>query len=335
MTDLALNPDDGQGRVVLGETGTSSFTMQQFQDFYALATGKNEEVSKVVTKGYIAELADFEQLDLVIRQMLEQYHVAGGTATYNIYYSGGQKHVHSSYEKFAQNSAASNMVTESVYFKYRFAILLPQIKKPQSYTISVRYNSRLAVRKKLEGELTSNMPRALLNMLAAKTIEVRVEYIDFAVAKAFMATLDAWVDSLHECGGSSALRFLRDKSHFIPPFFRYVGLGCVTWGLISSYPTLLANFNSFAGYSKYVLLSSIGVFLVWRAMGYLGRMVEDAIDGTYDLAYASITRGDLKEIEQAKSESKKELVKAAVGGACSGVAGFLAKFAASLLFIFH
>ena len=332
MTATVIGHGDNEDGLVVGDGRSGSLSMQQFQHVYALMTGKNEEINKVSNLPIMLELDDLYQLDRKVSQMLEQYNVVGSNASYNVYFDNGEKSSHSSYEKFAQVVGASSLCTENVFFRYHVSILLPLVNKPQNYVISIRCMNRLVLRRKLARELPPNAASYLVNMIAAKTIDVKVEYVDFSVARAVLAATDEWITSLHLGTESSALKIIRRNSHFIPPIFQYIGLASLSWGYFSLFSSLMVDVVTFSDFSSYLLAISLSIFCTWRVLGFLGRRVERLVDSTSDLSYLQVTRGDKKDIESAKDVTKGTIIQAIVGGIFSGAAGVSVKYLAALVF---
>lgn len=334
MGTVIEHGDSDDGLVVEGGR-PGAMSMQQFQHVYALMTGKSEEINKTSNLPIMLELDDLFQLDKKVWQMLEQYQVVGKNSSYSVYFDNGEKSVHSSYEKFAQVVGASSLHTESVYFRYRISVLLPQVNKPQNYTISIRCINRLVMRRKVVRDLPPGAPPFVVNMIAAKTVDVKVEYVDFSVARAVIAATDEWISSLHKGEESSVLKFVRSYSHYIPPICQYVGLASLSWGYFSLIPRLMVGVQGFADFSSYLLAISLSVFLTWKFLGYLGGKVEEKVDATCDLSYLQITRGDRKDVEVAKAVASGVVKKAIIGGVFSGLAGVGVKFVAALVFALH
>lgn len=334
VTSLIENDDAEDGLTVEGSR-PGALTMQQFQQVYAVITGKNEEISKASNLPIMLKLDDLYQLDQKVRQMLEQYKVVGNNATYNVYYDNGEKSIHSSYEKFAQNVGASSSSTESIYFRYRISILLPQLNKPQNYTLSIRCINRHMLRKKLQRDLPMSAPPHIVNMIAAKTVDIKVEYIDFSVARAIMAAMDEWITSLQLGEESNFLKMFRARSHFIPPICQYVGLFFLSWGYFGLFPHLVGGISTLADFLSYLLAICLSFFITWKFLGFLGGIAERAIDSTCDISFLELTRGDKKEIDVAMKKTKTNIVGALISGACSGVAGVGVKYVAAIVFAIH
>lgn len=330
MTKQEFESADDEQQLLI-QAGSGQVSIQQFQHIYNLITGKSEEITKNSAKAIRLDVDDLVQLDTKIQQMLEQFNLVGQTASYTCYYDNGEKEVFSSCERFSLQAGSSNQTTESIYFKYRFAILLPQLKKPQNYTVTIRALNRLEALKKMLRGAPMGMPRGMINFFNAKTIELKVEYIDFAVSRSLMATLDGWLNSLDETPETPILKLLRSISHYFAPALQYTGLIFLTIGLMNQLPAIFTNIDDYAGLSKYLILIALTYFGTWKLLGALGHWVENAVDSTFEISYINITRGDEKAKQAACKSNKLDIIKAALGGAISGTASILVKYLALII----
>ncbi|WP_156428940.1 hypothetical protein [Pseudomonas oryzihabitans] len=330
MSNLIIESGDNANKVVVDNSGQTSLSMQQFQHVYAMFTGKSEEIVRTSNKPIRLELDDLYQLDTMFRQLLEQYKVAGLSAVYNIYHEGGEKGVYSSYEQFARSVGANSSATESIYFKYHVAIVLPQTQQPQNYIISIRCSNSLVLRRKMRNELPAGVPAQLLNLFSTKTVEIKVEYIDFAVARSVMSALDAWLTGLAVGEKSAALKALRERSSLIPVLFRYLGLAFMAWGLFGVIPKVLDDNGNLEILAKFSISAALLVFVGWKILSSLGGMVENFVDSTTEISHTNITRGDKNDLAAASKENEGYIKKAIIGGAVSGVASFCSKYLVAL-----
>lgn len=320
---------DSKGGVV-NISGDAQLTMQQFQHMYSLMTGKSEEIKKQSNRPVRLEIDDFYQLDKRVHQMLEQYQLAGISATYVVVLANGEKEVFSSVEKMAFQVATHNSVTESVFIKYKFAIILPHVRQPQNYMISIKADNRLAAQKRMVEELPMGVPRRIINYVTAETVDIRVEYVDFAVSRSFIANLDNWLESVHVASESSILKRARKISHYIAPFFQYISLAFLSFGIWNQLPKALAG-ATLVELAQSFLISFLLIFFTWRVIGFLGGRVENAVDSTLEISYLKLTKGDEKFVAEATKRNNMDLVKACVGGVMSGATSYLVKYLGMLI----
>jgi len=179
-------------------------------------------------------------------------------------------------------------------------------------------------------ELPIGVPAHLLNMFALKTVEIKIEYVDFALSRAVMAGLEGWMAGLAESKENKFLKVVRDNSGLIPVSFRYLGLAFVSWGVFEIVPRVLNTTSDLAIFAKFSLVAGLLIFLVWKAFGFVGRLVENFVDSTTEISHTNITRGDGNDVIEASEENGGYVKKAVLSGTASGVASFFCKYLASL-----
>jgi hypothetical protein len=138
--------------------GDTNITVQQFQHIYNELTGRTESTNKYYDEPILADLHNIEQLHQYIKQMLEQYSVTSAATAFTVYYLKNTKDVFTSAERFFMQAPGGTTPIESVLIKYNFLIVLPLVRKPQAYTISVRLVSRSALQSKMRNDFRNCSP---------------------------------------------------------------------------------------------------------------------------------------------------------------------------------
>ncbi|QJQ05076.1 hypothetical protein EJG51_003470 [Undibacterium piscinae] len=256
MSSAIVENDDNPTEVTIeSRNGASVISMQAYQDLYNQITGKTEEVTKISKKSIRVNLDDIKQLDLKIKQILEQYRVISSNSSFTIFFEKDQKETHSSIERFLSLNSSTNGCTESIVARYNFAIILPQTNRAQNYSITIRLISRITTQRKLIEELPTGLPRSLLSMLSSKTCEIKVSYVDYVVARTITAVFDEWLEALDESKESKYLNFARKRSHFIPSIFKYSTLIACSFFVISLMPVLIGISPSTSQLASFFTLS--------------------------------------------------------------------------------
>jgi hypothetical protein len=71
-------------------------------------------------------------------------------------------------------------------------IVPPALAKPQTYQISIRISSRLAVLGIMRvGDLS-----AILRIMGQRVISVEINYVDYAIARTLLNIVDEWVKTI-------------------------------------------------------------------------------------------------------------------------------------------
>src|SRR5258706_11273127 len=150
--NAASAPDGPSGDVaIIGESSSATqVSLQTLQGIYNELTGKSEEVGKSYSKSIRVKFNDIEQLNHKITQVCEQYNIVSGNCSVTVFYVDDTRDQFSSFDRFRLHNSGSTSSVESVLLKYNFLVLLPKTRQPQSYTVSVRLASRVAVAKRME-----------------------------------------------------------------------------------------------------------------------------------------------------------------------------------------
>jgi hypothetical protein len=265
-------------------------------------------------------------LNLRIGQICEQYNICSSNCSINVFYANDTKDTFSSFERFQAFNAGSTSSVESVLLTYNFLIILPKLAQPQSYTVSIRVASPVTIQRKMNGMLFE-MPKIFRLMGGAKTAVVSVKYIDYAVARTLLNTIDEWFLALPQSKSSSFWDFIRKHTEWIPLITRYVaGAGVAALMLVIA-PHYLGSANSSLDLARFLLVSGVCIFSAYKLAYHLGSAAEDSIDSWVDLAYVCLTDGDKKEIELAKARNNGAIK----WGALKLVSGLLVSVAAKVI----
>lgn len=300
---------------VIGESSNAKISLQTLQAIYNELTGKSEKVGKSYSKPIQVKFSDIEQLDHKISQACEQYNVVSANCSITVYYVDDTRDRFSSFDRFRLHNNGCTSPVESILLKYNFLILLPKTKQPQSYNITIRLASRVAVMRRMEGEFYGSPPQ-IFRLMGNRTAVVEVEYIDYMVARNLLNIVDEWFKVIPKAIERKWLNWLRYRSHQIPRFARFctgVIVGLIVITLLPMYVT--SGSTDLLAYGLFTAWAMLGVFVAYRMAGFFAALVEDAIDEWTEVSYISITKGDEAEISKAKSKNTNAIIK--------GIAGFL------------
>ncbi|MFZ4286473.1 hypothetical protein [Variovorax sp. HJSM1_2] len=313
---------------VVGE-GTPNRTpvsIQVLQNIYHELTGKSEEVSKTYDESFHVVFNDFKQLNLRIGQICEQYNICSSNCSVSVFYINDTKDTFSSFERFEAFNTGSTSSVESVLVTYNFLLILPKLAQPQSYTISVRIASPVAIQRKMSN---IDMPKIFRLMGGARTAVVSIKYVDYAVARTLLNTIDEWFNALPQARSNAAWRFIRSHTDWTPLITRYLAGAGVLALMIFLAPYYLNSEASLLQLAHFLLISGACIFAAYKIADHLGTAAEDSIDDWLDLAYICITDGDKKEVALAKSRNQGAIVWGILklaGGLCVSIAAKLIAF---------
>lgn len=317
---------------VIGEGSPNAMpvSMKVVQSIFHELTGKVEEMSKSFSDTFRIEFVDLEQLNFKILQCCEQYDVRADNFSAKIFYINDTADTFTSFDKFRVFNSSSYSSVESVLLTYSILILLPKIRSPQNYTITIRLASKVAISNKMSKEAYP-MPNWILRMGRANIAVVSIKYVDYSVARNILTTVDDWMKSVKKSPTSKTLVFIQKHSHFIPDVFKYILVLVGAFSVIRLIPWALEVGPTFEKFAYFTFLSFFGLFFLYQLGLKLGRVTEHAVDKWSALSYLKLTTGDKEEILKSENCNKKTLIRAGVNLIINIIVGVLTGTISSFL----
>lgn len=304
-----ISPSSSGDMAVIGE-GTPNRTpvsIQVLQNIYHELTGKSEEVSKSYDDAFHIVANDFKQLNHRVKQICEQYNIKASNCSINVFYINDTKDNFSSFERFESFNAGSTCAVESVLLTYNFLIILPKVHEPQSYTITIRVASPVAIQRKMNDGMFG-MPKIFKLMGGPRTAVVSVKYVDYAVARTVLNTIDEWFMALPKSQNGKIWNFMRKHTDYIPLISRYLAGLIVTAIIISDISRILPTSPTILDLGRFLILSFVGIFAAYKIAHHVGSAAEDSLDSHVSLSYICITDGDVRELKLAQGRNRGALV---------------------------
>lgn len=322
--DNMNNYDGASGDVaVIGESSNSTqVSIQTLQGIYNELTGKSEQVGKSYNKAIRVQFSDIEQLNHKITQASEQYNVVAGNCSATVFYVDDTRDQFSSFERFHLHNSGSTSPVESILLKYHFLVLLPKTKQPQSYTVSIRLASRVAVAKRMESEFYG-VPPQIFRLMGNRTAVVEIEYVDYMVARNFLNLVDEWFKGIPTASENNILHWFQARSHFIPRVARFATAVFVALLLIALLPHFIAQGTSdLLTFGRFLGYSLIAIYASYTLANWSAGFVETSLDHYSELSFLKLTKGDAIEIAKAEKSNKFAIAK--------GVGGFVLTICVSI-----
>ena len=320
----------GANAVLVGDEA-NAVSAQVFQSIYNEITGKSETVGKNYDKPFEITYSDIEHLNHQIKQAHEQYNVCTSNCAITIYYLNNSRDNFSSFERFSMHNAGATSPVESILIKYNLLIILPKVAKPQTYSISVRLISRVAMERRMSQEIHP-FPSFYRFLGGGSSARVEIEYVDYLVARNFLGLIDDWFGVLPFAKAQKTLLFLQRRSHWIPTGSRFLTAVAATFLAIEVYPTFVsADHGDLAIFGKFALFAGLGIYVAYTLAGWTGRYVEHALDRWSEVSFLRLNKGDEAEIRKSIQENRLTLVKAVVGIISTLSVSVITKIIASLI----
>lgn len=309
MTDIVESPNPSPDvSVDLGDGQRVS--MKAVQQIYAEITGRSETLSRVSKINHSANFDDLRQLNAKVRQLYEQYNIVSKTCTVTLYHIDDQKQTFSSFERFELFDRTTLSPVENVRIEFNFLIILPQMKRPQSYSIELNIHSRAALVKKarIDSDYRDNV---FFDFFSGSTGHYEITYVDYTVARNFQIAIDGWLKSLPELATSRAAVLLqRARMHYAFIFkfvsvFAYLLVCSATLGSVAPYSDDSVLFRA-------AIVAFGGAYLLAMIGEKTGSAISIAIRRIHAKSYLRLTRGDELVADELSKSNRASWLKAAV-----------------------
>jgi hypothetical protein len=323
-------PDAGQNNAIIIENGDNPLkvSLQTVQGIYNEITGKTEQIGRGFEVSFQIEFADIEQLHLKMMQLCEQYNICSSNHSVTIYYSEDNKEQFSSFERFRLYNKNNPNPVESLVIKYNFLIILPQVNKPQSYTVTVKLASRVAIIKKLQQDVPTSV--SVFRVMGSRTALITVDYVDYLVARNFVDTFDVWTKTLTKSDLPVWLLGIQRHSHHMPSILRYAIMIVLTVIIAKRIPAWIPPASTDLGNLGLVLFLVLTTTIFCAELGKsIGRFLERSLDDLSGISYLKLTRGDELLVSEAAAENRWIKIKVAIGILGSFLLGVLSSIVAN------
>lgn len=332
ILDVSGNAEFPQrGKIIVGE-GEHQVPVKLVKEVFTELTEKSESLDKSFKKPYRIKFEDIEQLHHKITQTINQYNVINQSLRFVIYYSDNTKDELKSFESASKLSANSSSQVESIYLKYEFIIHVPSTKKLETYSMALRMVSPIAMSKRMKNISFFSPPPPILRVMGARTALLKIDYADYTVARSLQTTVIEWFSAIECASENKFMRFLQKNSLYIPrllamllvllnSFFFYDYLRFVDASKISSNVLLL----------KFLILFFVFTTLFLNFSIYIGRFIENSIDGWTPVSYIMFNKRDETEMQKFVKVNHGSLIRAAVGGIVSGGTSLIGKVVLSYI----
>lgn len=336
MSEIFRASDDENNKssdlVVIGDgTEAREVSFQLLQGVYNELTGKSEKVKRVYAKLFRIHLADIEELHKKIEQICEQFQIKASNHSVVVYYLTNTKEEFTSFARFKLHCEASASAVESIYIKYNFLVVLPQAKKPQSYTVAVRLASKITTAKAMEDDFLGAPPR-VLQVMGQFTGIAEVKYVDYVVARNFMTHIDDWFAGIPSVKENNFVRWIQNRPYIVPRAARLVSAtvsGCVTLYYFSKY--IPSNSQDIHAFGLFTISSMLLAYLVVTLSVWASGFVESAFEKWSEISYICISKGDLRAIEEAESENRNAILRGIIGTLATFFVSVVASIVANYL----
>lgn len=280
-------------------------SMKVIQSIYNEITGKTEKIGRTLSDDHDIDLGALKQLNHKINQMLEQYNVVSKNCSVTLYHVNDCKNQYSSFERFELYDSSSMSPCENIQLQYNFLIILPETKKPQSYKITVNLHSRVALKQKAESE--HGIDRRFLRIVARRTGQYNIEYVDYTVARNFQTAIDQWYSSIVKNNENKIVQSLQDKSEHFSSIFRILTVAILSFAIFKNTESLIGELPTLQSVFLGGLFSFSSIYLLGMVALKLGSFAERSIDMHQAISGLRLNVGDRKAFESFDKSNSKSI----------------------------
>jgi len=284
-------------------------SLKDYQDIYNRITGKSEESSKKYNDSILLCKSDIEELHLKIEQIFDVHVIIAKNVLFVINYEKKRKDQFSSFHQFQSFSQQSTESVRAVVINYNFSLRLPGTSRPQEYSVRVRFQSRLAMIKELRKDAPSFLHGPLINMITSETAEIRVEYVDYVVARGFLEVFKEWMNGVEKCNENKLVKRIQVYSHLIPPIGKITMAMLYGYFIYSSIDAVFANTvdsANFAHFAKFTSVAGILFYLSIILSDVFFKSMENSIDSYSGISWIKLTKGDETLIRSESANKNKD-----------------------------
>ncbi len=311
-------------------------SMQVYQAIYNEITGKTEAITDSYKNFLIIESEDLLKLRHVLKQFLEQYHVSAFNESITIFHTKASKEGFSSFERLRTYNVNNNSPIERINIEINILITPPKISKPQNYTITINLISGAAVMSKNKSSIPDEIPGMfIVRAVQDKAAEIRIEYVDYIIARGLSDLLREWIGSIKEQQPNNKLKSIQKKSHYFTTAFKFaffiLALVVSVYYAIKIIPSDMAQSQLVV---KFLLISGSSIILAKEIGLLLGRNIERKVDSinTNELSYININAGDKKLYAEFQQNIKSEKWEAWKSGLLALGIGVISSIIATLIY---
>lgn len=281
---------NGDATVDLGSGHLVS--MKTVQQIYSEITGRTETLERSYKTNHSVGFDDLRQLNAKIVQLHEQYNIVSKSCAATLFHLDDQKQTFSSFERFELFDRSTLSPVENLRLEYNFLIVLPQMRKPQSYQIEINIHSRAALIKRANGD-TSMRNVMFYEFFSPNTAHIEIEFVDYTVARNFQGVIDGWFKALPELETSWLLTPLKKLTGYYIFVFRMLSVAIY---LTTCYQHFVGTLKTAIQQPEALFSASVitfgGMFLISIMAGKLGSITAESIKRVQCKSYINLTRGD-------------------------------------------
>ena len=159
--------------------------------FYMFA-GKPDSIVKIFDRRIVIKIEDIEELNLRIKEKLENHRIEGVLTSVDIGYENNKIDQLSSWDEFASKNWNIADVTDHILVKWDFLIKLPQYPIPQRHTLVVRLSSGIDPRQLFQLMISKGFDELDKIDEQVAPCHCRVDFINHILSQELINVVEEW-----------------------------------------------------------------------------------------------------------------------------------------------
>lgn len=294
MAEIIEHGDSGNDKLVEVGDSNSQVSLKIYQDVYHQVTGRTEQIRKRYSDNLLVTFSEVEQLHHKILQLCDVHKVVARNENVSVFHSKERKEQFTSFERFKSYNANTSSPTINVVLKYNFSIIPAGLNRPQEYTITARLTSRIAVIEDVASEAPPFIRGRFFGFAAHNTAEVSVEYADYVIARGFLEAFDEWVRGCNSEADPVIIKFAQRNSYLMPKLLKALAAVAASYFSIEAIAGMDLAVLDIPFALRFITIFAAVFYLLVGCAGFVGSLIEDAIDSHVVISYLKLNKGDEK-----------------------------------------
>lgn len=281
-----------------------ALTFQEYQAIYAELTQKHEGLNKFYEKSYTLKKEHISSLKYLLDDFIKQYNVISCTTNITIAQSDNIIKEYSSIENFLMVATTSKL-TESVVIEYNILIQVPTIEKKQNYKITLKFTSDLIAFESLR----DTFPTDLLDIIEKNNIELKINYVDYTIAKSLLHSIDDWIGEISDPINFKFDFILKKKkliANLIKNLIMFFSL-LLIYINVANYVSSSIDLQSLA---KFFIIAYFVIFCAGQIASWFNSIIRRNLFFLQNYSFIELTEEDKKNIKSYQTKKNKRILSA-------------------------
>lgn len=307
MSDIIEHGELPSGNAINIGDSSKNVSIKDYQDIYHQITGRTEQIRKRYPDLLLIDFNEIKQLNIKIMQLCDVHNVIASNSSISVFHRKERKEQFTSFDRFETYNSNTASPTVSVVLKYNFSIIPAGLQKAQEYVITITLNSRITMLQELEDEMPAFIRNNMTPFIAEPVAEVKVDYVDYVIARGFIESFDEWVNGCKKTQISKTITLMKENSHHTRRILRIISVILVSYSALHFFSKFNLDQESL-NFTVRTLILFLGLgVIVYDLFTFIGIRIEKLIDRYPQLSYLNLNRGDQNCIENF-SANRKSLV---------------------------